>query len=71
MPEIETFTIEVNEPEGPFGAKGMGEVGLNPVVSAISNAVYDAVGVRIQELPMKRDRVLKAIKNKETEKVDY
>lgn len=71
MPEIETFTIEVSEPEGPFGAKGMGEVGLNPVISAISNAVYDAVGVRIQELPMKRDKVLKAIKNKETEKVDY
>lgn len=67
VPDIETFTIEVGEPDGPFGAKGMGEVGLNPVVSAISNAVYDAAGVRIQELPMKKDKVLEAIRNKKTE----
>lgn len=71
MPDIETFTIEVSEPEGPFGAKGMGEVGLNPVVSAIANAVYDAVGVRIQELPMKKDRVLEAIRNNRMKSAEF
>ncbi len=61
MPEIEAFIVEVGEPEGPFGAKGMGEVGLNPMAPAISNAIFDAVGVRMQSLPMKKDKILKAI----------
>lgn len=72
MPDMETYTIEVREPEGPFGAKGMGEVGLNPVISAISNAVFDAAGIRMEVLPMKKDKVLKALndlrdKNGDTE----
>lgn len=60
-PEIEAFVVEVGEPDGPFGAKGMGEVGLNPMAPAISNAIFDAVGVRMQKLPMKKEKVLKAI----------
>lgn len=61
-PEIETLIVEVGESEGPFGAKGMGEVGLNPMAPAISNAIFDAIGVRMQELPMKKHKVLKSLK---------
>lgn len=63
-PDIEALIVEVGEPEGPFGAKGMGEVGLNPMAPAISNAIFDAVGVRMQKLPMKNYRVLEALTKK-------
>ena len=60
-PEIEAVFLEVAEPEGPYGAKGMGEVGLNPIAPAISNAIFDAVGIRLQSLPMTPSRVLAAL----------
>jgi CO/xanthine dehydrogenase Mo-binding subunit len=60
-PEIEAVFLEVAEPEGPYGAKGMGEVGLNPLAPALSNAIFDAVGVRLQTLPMTPRRVLAAL----------
>ncbi len=63
-PEIEAVFLEVAEPEGPYGAKGMGEVGLNPLAPAISNAIFDAVGVRLQTLPMTPKRVLEALLEK-------
>ncbi len=62
---IETILIETNDPEGPFGAKGMGEASLLPTSAAIANAIHDAVGVRMKELPITPDKVLKAIKEKE------
>ncbi len=62
---IETILIETNDPEGPFGAKGMGEASLLPTSAAIANAIFDAVGVRMKELPITPDKVLKAIKEKE------
>ena len=49
MPKIETFIIETNDPRGPFGAKGVGEMGGTPTAAAIANAIYDAVGVRIKD----------------------
>lgn len=61
-PSIEAVIIEREQPEGPFGAKGMGEVGLNPIAPAISNAIFDAVGIRLQSLPMKKEKVLAALK---------
>ncbi|TCT16747.1 CO/xanthine dehydrogenase Mo-binding subunit [Natranaerovirga pectinivora] len=61
-PDIEAIIVEVPQLEGPFGAKGMGEVGLNPMAPAISNAIYDAVGIRLQSLPMKKEKVLAALK---------
>lgn len=64
-PPIETILIETNDPEGPFGAKGMGEASLLPTSAAIANAIHDAVGVRIKELPITPDKVLKAIQEKE------
>lgn len=61
-PVVATFVEEAQE-KGPFGAKGMGEVGLNPLAPAIANAVFDAVGKRVTQLPIKPERVLAALKS--------
>lgn len=61
-PPIEAVYCEVPDAGGPYGAKGMGEVGLNPLAPALSNAIFDAVGVRVQRLPMTPDRVLEALR---------
>jgi len=61
MPEIEAIIIETDDPQGPYGAKGVGEMGGTPTAAAIANAVYDAVGVRLTTLPMTPERVLKAL----------
>src|SRR5438105_10266699 len=63
-PEIETILVEVPDLEGPFGAKEAGQGPLNPVIPAIANAVFDAVGVRVDEVPITPDKVLKALKAK-------
>ena len=52
------------EPTGPFGAKGLGELGMDPVAAIISNAIYDAVGVRITTLPITAEKVLRALQEK-------
>jgi CO/xanthine dehydrogenase Mo-binding subunit/aerobic-type carbon monoxide dehydrogenase small subunit (CoxS/CutS family) len=62
VPPIEAIIIETPQPGGPFGAKGMGEVGLNPIAPAVSNAIFDAVGVRLRSLPMTKDKVLEALR---------
>ena len=54
--------VEALEPEGPFGAKGVGELPLVAPAPAIANAVYDAVGVRIKDLPLSREKVLEGVK---------
>ena len=64
-PPMESILIETNDPEGPFGAKGMGEASLLPTSAAIANAIYDAVGIRLKELPFTPDKVIKALKEKE------
>ncbi len=58
------IVIETDDPDGPYGAKGIGEPGCVPTAPAIANAIYDAVGVRITDLPITPERVLKAIKEK-------
>ena len=60
-PEIHTFLVETVDPEGPFGAKEVGQGPLLPVIPAVANAVYDAVGVRIDETPITPDKVLRAL----------
>jgi CO/xanthine dehydrogenase Mo-binding subunit len=60
-----SLTQEQGYGPGPFGSKGMGEGGILPVASAIANAVYNAVGVRLTELPMSPDRVNKALLEKQ------
>jgi CO/xanthine dehydrogenase Mo-binding subunit len=60
-PEIHTILVETDDPEGPFGAKEAGQGPLLPVIPAVANAVYDAVGVRVDEIPITPDKVLKGI----------
>ncbi len=64
IPNIEPIVIETDDPFGPFGAKGIGEPGLVPTAPAIANAIYDAIGVRIRELPITPEKILKALKEK-------
>ena len=59
-----TDPVEEPHSDGPFGAKGIGELCLVPTAAAIANAVFDAVGVRIRELPITPDRVLAALRQK-------
>ena len=63
---IEPILIESIDPNGPFGAKGIGEPTLVPTAAAIANAIYDAVGVRIKTLPITPDKILSALKEKES-----
>jgi 4-hydroxybenzoyl-CoA reductase alpha subunit len=58
MPEIHTILVETDDPEGPFGAKEAGQGPLLPVIPAIANAVYDAVGVRVDEVPITPEKIL-------------
>jgi CO/xanthine dehydrogenase Mo-binding subunit len=62
QPEIESIIVEHPYPDGPFGAKGFAEQPLMGIAPAIANAIFDAVGVRIRELPMTPERVWKALK---------
>ncbi len=64
MPEIDPIIVETDDPAGPFGAKGMAEPACIPTAPAIANAVYDAVGVRIRDLPITPEKVLRALKEK-------
>jgi CO/xanthine dehydrogenase Mo-binding subunit len=62
VPRIHSILIEPDEPGGPYGAKSVGEAVLNPVAPAIANAVYDAVGARINSLPLGAERVFDLLK---------
>lgn len=64
MPDIKAIFVEEDEKTGPYGAKGFGEPAMIPTAPAIMNAIYDAIGVRIYDLPATCDKVLLAIKNK-------
>jgi 4-hydroxybenzoyl-CoA reductase subunit alpha len=63
-PQIDSSLVDSWEPEGPFGAKEVGEGATLPVLGAIANAVADAIGVRINDLPITPEKVLNAIKSK-------
>lgn len=63
MPNVDCIIVESNEPAGPFGAKEVGEGAILPTIPAILNAVYDAIGVSIDELPLTPERVFMALKN--------
>jgi aldehyde oxidoreductase len=65
VPPIESILIEDSSPDGPFGAKGIGEQALIPTAPAILNALYDAAGVRIYKLPATPDKVRAAIRAKQ------
>src|SRR3954452_13240350 len=64
MPPVTTYLIEDPDPQGPFGAKEVGQGPLLPVMPAVANAIFDAVGVRIDELPITPDKVRRALELK-------
>lgn len=66
LPQVlQSFLVESAEPSGPFGAKSVGEIGINAVAAAIANGVADALGVRLHQLPLTAERVLDALLHKE------
>ncbi len=65
MPEIETYFIEDPDPNGPFGAKEVGQGPLLPIMPAVANAVFDAVGVRVDQIPVSPEAVLKGLRELE------
>jgi CO/xanthine dehydrogenase Mo-binding subunit len=65
MCDVVTYLIEDPDPNGPFGAKEVGQGPLLPVMPAVANAVYDAVGVRVDEVPITPEKVLKALRRKQ------
>jgi 4-hydroxybenzoyl-CoA reductase subunit alpha len=62
MPTMDTIIVETHEPNGPYGAKEVGEGGIMPTIPAILNAIYDATGVQIEELPASPERVLEGLR---------
>ncbi|MBA3805839.1 MAG: molybdopterin-dependent oxidoreductase, partial [Acidobacteria bacterium] len=64
MCDVKTYLIEDADPNGPFGAKEVGQGPLLPVMPAVANAVYDAVGVRIDEVPITPEKVLTALRDR-------
>lgn len=62
---VEPVIVETVDKDGPYGAKGIGEPGCVPSAPAIANAVYDAIGVRIKDLPITPEKIVAAIKEKE------
>jgi xanthine dehydrogenase molybdenum-binding subunit len=65
LPMIDTVLVEVANPTHPFGVRGVGEVCIVPPMAAISNALYNAIGVRLNSLPMNPGVILKALASKQ------
>ena len=66
MPEIIPVIVEAPAPEGPYGAKGVGEIPSIPTSPAIANAIYNACGARVYSVPATKDQVLAALKHSES-----
>ena len=65
MPDVETYLVETNDPEGPYGAKEAGQGPLLPVIPAVSAAVFDALGVWIDEVPITPEKIVEALRRKD------
>jgi CO/xanthine dehydrogenase Mo-binding subunit len=65
VPEIQAIVLESRSGLGPFGAKGMGEPAFAPVAASIANAVADAIGARVYDLPITPEKVVMALARKE------
>ncbi len=64
LPELKTILVVTDEPTGPFGAKSVSEISINGPMPAISNAVFDAVGIRLRHAPFTPEKVLRALREK-------
>jgi 4-hydroxybenzoyl-CoA reductase subunit alpha len=65
MPEVETFIVETIDPEGPYGAKEAGQGPLLPVIPAVNSAVFDALGVWVDEIPVTPEKVVEALRRRD------
>ncbi|HZU66871.1 MAG TPA: molybdopterin cofactor-binding domain-containing protein [Ktedonobacteraceae bacterium] len=65
MPQMETYIVETSDPFGPFGAKAIAEIPIDGMAPAVANAVADALGFRIRQIPLTPERVLKAIQSQD------
>ena len=65
MPEVSTFIVETNDPEGPYGAKEAGQGPLLPVIPAVSAAVFDALGIWIDEVPITPEKIVEALRRQD------
>jgi CO/xanthine dehydrogenase Mo-binding subunit len=65
LPMLDTVLVEVANPTHPFGVRGVGEVCIVPPLAAISNALYNAIGVRMNSLPMNPGAILEALASKQ------
>ena len=65
VPPLTVAFAESYEPTGPFGAKGLGELGLDPTAAVLANAIHDACGVRITQLPITAEKIHRALKLRE------
>jgi CO/xanthine dehydrogenase Mo-binding subunit len=64
-PRVDTIIVETPDPNGPWGARGMGEMPYLPLAAAIANAVYDATGVRFYEFPLTPERVWRGLRSRQ------
>ncbi len=67
MPQMETYIVETSDPFGPFGAKAIAEIPIDGMAPAVANAVADAIGVRVNQIPLTPERVLRAIRQAQSE----
>ncbi|HEX7600760.1 MAG TPA: hypothetical protein VF316_04105, partial [Polyangiaceae bacterium] len=65
---VHVHFAETNDPAGPFGAKGVGEPGLVPTAPALANAIWDAIGVRMNDLPITPEKIVLALQKKRNAK---
>jgi CO/xanthine dehydrogenase Mo-binding subunit len=65
MPDVETFIVETNDPEGPYGAKEAGQGPLLPVIPAVSAAIFEALGVWIDEVPATPEKIVEALRRRD------
>ena len=63
MPKIVTKFVKSNEPTGPYGAKAVAEIPINGPAPAVANGIFNAVGVRIRNLPITPEKILKELNN--------
>jgi xanthine dehydrogenase molybdenum-binding subunit len=66
--DLSVYFANTYEPSGPLGAKGVGEAATNPVAAAYANAIYNAIGIRLYELPITPEKILLALKEREQSK---
>jgi CO/xanthine dehydrogenase Mo-binding subunit len=61
LPDVKAILVDTYEPTGPYGAKAVAEVPINPPAPAVVNAIANAIGVRFREIPVTPERVLRAL----------